>query len=1112
MALVQARLAVAALAAARPGGPETEIVVIKTTGDQVQDRPLADIGGKGLFAKEIEAALLAGAIDLAVHSLKDMETHLPPGLTVAAVLPRADPRDALIAPGAKTIADLPKGARIATGSIRRAAQLLALRPDLAIASLRGNVETRLAKLRAGAADATILAVAGLQRLGLMVPEATPLDPDVMLPAACQGLVALECRESDGAMRALLTRIGDEAGMMAQAAERALLAGLDGSCHTPIGALAEIRHGQNPPSGVARERGRPPRSAHRAQRCRIRCRRLGPRRRRRIACPGAGWNDRRGGLTMRILVTRPEPEAHQFAEALAAIGIEPIVAPLLTIVPIEAAPPELARFQAVLLTSANGARALAERGAERDIAVLTVGNATAAAARAAGYRRIASADGDWRDLAALVRSSLDPAKGPLLHATGADHGNELIDDLTPHGFAIERAVLYRAIAADRLPDAALAALRGAPSNNGAPSFDGVALFSPRTARTFIALVDAAGLGGALACLNAYCLSPAIAEPLEAAKSRLPWRAIHSAPRPNSNSLLDTIRASMTAPAQPAGSRPMTDEVPRNETANPSAASSAPNDAERIIGAFGGIRPMAKTMGLPVTTVQGWKERGAIPLARMAELREAAAKAGIDLGNLPLAAMPDGEAAPRPETVTAEKVAEPPRAGVKAAETAPPPPPLIEATVDSRPSAAPGRPIIAFAGGCAAAFLLGMAALWAFGTGGGTSDADRKALEAMQGRVVTLTRQLEDLVRRQQTDAAAVQSRMQRIEAAERSIGEHRDRLSNVAATTAAIAARLEKLDADMKSLTSQAPAGGEEIRQLRDLVRQLGQRVNELPKELPDIAAMQRLAEQARQWGERLNAIEARLTPLAEARPPADAGQIKSALDKQAADAAAALERVAAEARAVSERLGRDLRALRDDLTALDGRVRGAAAEPARRGAGDAGALVVAIGQLRRAVGDGGAYRPAFNAVAALAQGRTEFAAPLQALAARADRGIPGPAVLRRDFDKLSVAILRASAQGEIAEDSDWADRVWARLKTLVTVRKTGETAGTTPRALVSRAEAALARGDAAAAAAAIEALPPAARKPAEAWLDDAKAWLAADAALGALDRLAVALLQGAPAR
>ena len=174
--------------------------VIKTTGDRVQDRPLAEIGGKGLFAKEIEQALLDGAIDCAVHSLKDLETRLPAGLVIGAVLARADPRDALIAPAARSLAELPPGATFATGSIRREAQLRALRPDFVFAPMRGNVDTRLAKIRAGAAAATLLAVAGLARLGLAVPEACRSIPMCCCRRPARASIALQCRERDARVR------------------------------------------------------------------------------------------------------------------------------------------------------------------------------------------------------------------------------------------------------------------------------------------------------------------------------------------------------------------------------------------------------------------------------------------------------------------------------------------------------------------------------------------------------------------------------------------------------------------------------------------------------------------------------------------------------------------------------------------------------------------------------------------------------------------------------------------------------------------------------------------------------------------------------------------------
>jgi hydroxymethylbilane synthase len=211
-----------------------DVVVIRTTGDKVLDRPLADIGGKGLFSKEIDEAMLAGAIDLAVHSVKDLPTWLPAGLMLGAVLPREDPRDVLIAPVSR-ISDLPHGAVVGTSSPRRQAQVLARRSDLQVVPLRGNIQTRLRKLSAGEVAATLLARAGLLRLGL--ETGVVLDPNEMLPAVGQGAVGVTCREDDSEMRKLLAAVGDAAATAEVGAERAMLAALDGSCRTPIGGLA-----------------------------------------------------------------------------------------------------------------------------------------------------------------------------------------------------------------------------------------------------------------------------------------------------------------------------------------------------------------------------------------------------------------------------------------------------------------------------------------------------------------------------------------------------------------------------------------------------------------------------------------------------------------------------------------------------------------------------------------------------------------------------------------------------------------------------------------------------------------------------------------------------------
>jgi hydroxymethylbilane synthase len=211
------------------------IRVIKTSGDAIQDRPLYEAGGKGLFTKEIESALLAGEIDLAVHSAKDVPTFLPDGLWLSSWLPREDPRDVFISDKAKTLADLPAGCVVGSSSPRRRALVAKLRPDLKLASIRGNVETRLRKLAEGEADATILALAGLNRLDMADKASSILDPLVFLPAAGQGAIAIETRRDDERVNALVAAIDDRDTEVAVAAERAFLALLDGSCRTPIAA-------------------------------------------------------------------------------------------------------------------------------------------------------------------------------------------------------------------------------------------------------------------------------------------------------------------------------------------------------------------------------------------------------------------------------------------------------------------------------------------------------------------------------------------------------------------------------------------------------------------------------------------------------------------------------------------------------------------------------------------------------------------------------------------------------------------------------------------------------------------------------------------------------------
>lgn len=220
-----------------------EIVPITTSGDRIQDRRLIEAGGKGLFTKELDEALLDGRIDVGIHSLKDLPTQLPDGIVLACVPEREDPRDAFVCLKVSTLDELPSNSMVGTASLRRQAQVLFARNDLRVSTLRGNVETRLAKLEAGDADATFLALAGLKRLGLEAHAASLIDPQAMPPAACQGALAITVRENDARVRDALAKFEDPRARVEIEAERAFLAALDGSCRTPIAALARVENNE-----------------------------------------------------------------------------------------------------------------------------------------------------------------------------------------------------------------------------------------------------------------------------------------------------------------------------------------------------------------------------------------------------------------------------------------------------------------------------------------------------------------------------------------------------------------------------------------------------------------------------------------------------------------------------------------------------------------------------------------------------------------------------------------------------------------------------------------------------------------------------------------------------
>jgi hydroxymethylbilane synthase len=221
---------------------DVELAIITTSGDRIKDRPLREFGGKGLFTKEIDEALLASKVDLAVHSMKDLPTELSSKVIIGAVLPRGDVRDAFISGDAKSLAELPERAVVGTSSLRRRAQILRVRPDLRVMDLRGNVETRLNKIEQGKADATVLALAGLERLGLASHAAAVLSTEEMLPAVAQGAIGVACRADDKSTIALLAPLNDATTAACVTCERSFLATLEGSCKTPIAGLAEMADG------------------------------------------------------------------------------------------------------------------------------------------------------------------------------------------------------------------------------------------------------------------------------------------------------------------------------------------------------------------------------------------------------------------------------------------------------------------------------------------------------------------------------------------------------------------------------------------------------------------------------------------------------------------------------------------------------------------------------------------------------------------------------------------------------------------------------------------------------------------------------------------------------
>lgn len=391
LALWQARWIEARLQAL---GAETRLEIIRTTGDKITDVPLAKVGGKGLFTKEIEDALLDGRIDVAVHSLKDLPTEIPAGLTVAAIPEREDPRDAILG---RKLADLRPGAKVGTSSLRRTAQLLALRPDLQIESVRGNLDTRIRKLDEGQYESILLAAAGLNRLGWAGRIAETLEPDTMVPAVGQGALAVETRDDDGAAYRLVQQLDHAPTRQAVMAERALLAGLGGGCQVPIGAHAVSVNGNIRLTALVIDPLGTSSVLHRAAGSDPEA--LGRETAQALLDKGArAILDQVYGLRgLRIVVTRAKDQSAEFSAKLSALGAEVIELPTIELqtpedaAPLDRAIEEISQYDWILFTSANGVRFFADRAAARGCSfdhlhaqICAIGPATAAAASERGF--------------------------------------------------------------------------------------------------------------------------------------------------------------------------------------------------------------------------------------------------------------------------------------------------------------------------------------------------------------------------------------------------------------------------------------------------------------------------------------------------------------------------------------------------------------------------------------------------------------------------------------------------------------------------------------------------------------------------------------------------------
>ena len=757
--------------------------------------------------------------------------------------------------------------------------------------------------------------------------------------------------------------------------------------------------------------------------------------------------------MRLLVTRPAEDARETAEALRAAGHEVVIEPMLTPRPLGAEIPPLDGYQALLFTSRNGVRSFAEASGARGISVFAVGDATAKAARHAGFTAVASAAGDAERLAALIQEQLTPSAGRLLHATGRESSDTLEASLGGAGFDVVRLELYEAVPAMNLSENVRTRLETG-------SLDAIVFFSPRTAHTFGTLIAAANLAKVRATLTAYCLSPAVAE-----AAGQGWARTRVAKQPNQAALLALIASEETHArghqATMAEQDKEKEPVARGETPEVNGGQegqekAATNPAEEVIQRFGGLRPMANKLQIAVSTVQGWKARGHIPAARQEDILAAARKYAIDISESDLAAATETASDPAqrpwsPETVkerAGDDRAPSPKgsaegsgttqsataaasskvsSGAASAQSA-------EASAESSPAASAAKG----AGGSglgmglvlgAGILILGLGAavasrdLWLPMVDGGASSPAAQDIANLQSRVTRLEE------RPQAPDLA-------------QPLNEMRTRVEVMEGQVAELAKSLA--EAPPQGTEASSAVSGQIASQLNDFGTQLGQ----LSQRLADLEAS--------------TDVEGEITEIKQ-----------TSVD------------------------------LRERVSDLDGKLAELREAQQQAGASEAraAALALALGQLREALRFSAPYAEQMKGIAALAG--ESGAAALGTLEAHAATGVPTLDDLTASFPEMAGDVVAASyGEGE----EGWVAGIVRRASKVVSVRQVGDVEGDSASAIVARSESKLADGDLSGAVTELESLQGEPAAAAAGWLAQAKTRLDAEAAMADLIQQAIGRL------